>query len=608
MVEAVLQLFMSEEKAQSILATPLIEAIFIVLFVTFVSAVLVHFFLYIKLRKIRHFLTVTDSLEIEPLSSFKEEFVRKQSQESLRVETFVQQKFSGWRVLHVPVVSLIKILQMTVSVFILLGVLGTFIGLSMSLGSVDTSGEQLVENVANVLAGLDTAFYTSIAGMGLSLMMTVLLRIANTEYMLTDIMLKVESYLEENEADAMTRLIDVSKTIHGSIVELRETNQQSLQSIEQSFHGFREYTTGLQQSAKDLAKFNEGLAENLKDFTELFASIKEVTDGLSGAVTKLNTNFGQLFSTLTKMDKRNERLITAFQDTYRKIEELSVSQTETLRQFEASMEDWKEYLSAMAASQEGIHASFEKIHAQSDMLVKTMKENNRQFQGIFGENVSSKLAGISTYLRELKGDFDKLGNAVVRLPEALDTINTAQMEYKHLLSDRFDELKQFNKDFQQHLQAHSSESATFEKHLQEASITYEQLGSKNNQLLNEINRTIAQMTASFQQREDQIEASVGILKDSLSTYVSKLEGTMGDKLDKITRSIGGYVTEMNEALKKEWKQIGDITEDSQQRTARHTQQVLADLSEEIQHLNRRLFSLAQESDKYNQRVRVGSND
>src|SRR5699024_10988699 len=154
-------------------------------------------------------------------------------------------------------------IQMTVSVFILLGVLGTFIGLTMSLGSINmTGGDQLVEDVAAVLAGIDVAFYTSIAGMGFSLIMTVLTRLLNKEFMLTDIMLMTESNLEGEEKNGLNRLIDVSETINQSILGLQETNQESLQSIEKAFHGFQEYTTGLQQSAKDLALFNEGLSEN----------------------------------------------------------------------------------------------------------------------------------------------------------------------------------------------------------------------------------------------------------------------------------------------------------------------------------------------------------
>ncbi|WP_227937568.1 MotA/TolQ/ExbB proton channel family protein [Alkalihalobacillus deserti] len=608
MVEAILTFFTSEQQAQSIVSNPLIELIFMVLFVTFAVAVFIHFILYSKLRRIRNFISETNSLEIAPVNTFQTEFEHKNQQESVKVETFIQKKFSSWCMFNVPVVSLIKMIQMTVSIFILVGVLGTFIGLAMSLGSIHATGDQLVENVALVLAGIDVAFYTSIVGMGLSLIMTVVTRVANTEYLLTDIMLKTESYLEETEQDAMNRLINVSETINSSIVELRESNQESLQSIVQSFEGFQEYTVGLQQSAKDLAKFNEGLSENLKDFTVIFDSVKEVTDGFDKGVKKLNKNFDQLFSYFYKMDQRNEKMTSAFTETYKKIDELSTSQIETMNQFQHSVVDLKDYFSSIAGRQESIHAAFERMNVQSDQLVKTMKDNNQQFERIFGDDVSSKLSGINTHLSDLRNDFYKLGNFIERLPDELETINRAQGDYKNLLSNRFDELKQFNHEFHNHLKAHSTNSQAYEKYLNDASRFYEQLGTNNQQLLNEINRTMTQMTDSFIHRENQMESSVGVLKDTLGKYVANLEGSFGDKLEKVSRNIGDYVVDINDAMKKEFKQIGEISEESQLRSARFMQQTIQELSQEIQYLNRQLQTFSQDPIRQSSRIRVGTND
>ncbi|MCT8139192.1 MotA/TolQ/ExbB proton channel family protein [Anaerobacillus sp. CMMVII] len=597
MVEAILKIFTSEQQAQAILSNSLIEFIFFVLFVTFAVAVIVHFVLYSRLNRIRSFLNTSNSLEISPLNRFQAEFEHKNSQESLKVETFVQKKFSSWKMFNIPVISLIKMIQMTVSVFILVGVLGTFIGLAMSLESIDGTGDQLVENIVPVLAGLSTAFYTSIAGMGFSLIMTVITRVANTEYLLTDIMLKVESYLEENEPNDMARLINVSESINTSITQLRD-----------SFSGFQEYTVGLQQSARDLALFNEGLSKNLKDFTVLFDGIREVTAGFDSGVSKLNKSFDQLFTYFHSMDKRNDLLANTFTETYKKIKELSTSQTDTMNQFQEAVVDWKEYISTIADRQEAIHSSFERMTVQSDNLVKIMKENNHQFKSIFGNDVSTKLSGIHASLRDLKGDFDKLGHSIVRLPEALDMINIAQVEYKNLLKDRLDDLKQFNQDFNNHLKSHTRDTQTFEKHLSDASRSYEQMGIKNNQLLSEINRTVMQVTDSMNHRESQIESSVGVLKDTLSRYVANLEGTLGEKLDKVGRNLGEYVVDMNDAIKKEFKQIGQIAEENQLRSARATQQTINDLNQEFQNLNRLLQSFSQESVRQTHRIRVGSND
>lgn len=595
MVQSILEMFTSEQKAEAMLANPMIEGIFIFLFAAFVIAVLVHIVLFNKLKKIRNYLKDTNRMDIDPLSSFKEQFEKKQ--EAVKAETFVQEKFSSWRVFNVPVVSLIKMIQMTVSVFILIGVLGTFIGLTSSLNSINLDDSDLVAGVAGVLSGIDVAFYTSIVGMSFSLIMTVLIRMLNTEFMLTDIMLMTESNLEGTEQNGLNRMIEVSETINQSILSLQETNQQSLQGIESAFTGFQEYTTGLQQSAKDLAAFNEGLSDNLGEFQELFRSMKEVTDGFGEGTTKLNKNFDSLFSYFKKMDGRNEQMTQAFENTYEKVKEVSNTQLETLNQFEDSVVDIKQFTSSIVEGQESIQAAFEKIHGKSSDLVDRMEAHNKEFKQIFGDDLTGKLAGIMTYLSELLRDFDKMGNSIGKLPDALDVINQTQAEYKHLLTDRFNELKEFNRTFNNHLKAHSSESMAFEKHIQEASRTYEQVGMKNNQLINEMNSTISQMNHTFNQRENQLEASVGVLKDTLTNYVAMLEGNLGNKLDKVAQSFGQYVNETNEGMRNEFKELRRITEATHQSNGRFIQQTLQELAREIQALDQQQNSNGSQAPK-----------
>src|SRR5699024_11405662 len=97
--------------------------------------------------------------------------------------------------------------------------------------------------------------------------------------------------------------IDVAENINQSSQSLQKTNQDSLQSIEESFTGFKDYTAGLEQSAKDLAVFNGGLSENLGHFQELFQQMKGVTDGFSEGTNELNKNFKSLFTYFKKAER-----------------------------------------------------------------------------------------------------------------------------------------------------------------------------------------------------------------------------------------------------------------------------------------------------------------
>ncbi|MFD1360069.1 MotA/TolQ/ExbB proton channel family protein [Lentibacillus salinarum] len=603
MLQFILELFASEQKAEALLSNPTIELIFMILFIGFFLTILVHFTLFMKLKRIRNYLNETNRMDIQPLHDFKEQFVTREQKEPVKPETFVQEKFSGWRVFNVPVVNLIKMVQMTVSVFILIGVLGTFIGLTISLGSINATGSQLVENVAAVLSGIDVAFYTSIAGMGLSLIMSVLIKVFNTEHMLTAIMLKVESHLEGNEQDGLNRLIDVSEAINQSIQHLQETNQQSLSGIENAFAGFQEYTSGLQQSAKDLAAFNDGLSSNLEKFQELFDHMKDVTDGFGESTKKLNNNFDSLFSYFKKMDSKHERMAKAFENTYERVKDTSEAQMDTLNRFEESVGELKTFTSSIMEEQEAIHHQFEKFTQKSHDLVKKMDEHNQEFKHIFGNDLSVKLTGIMTNIGELSKDFDKMGDSISQLPQALEVINQTQAEHKYLLSDRFEELKEFNRTFNSHLKAHSEESKAFERQIQEATQTYEKLGMQNNQLIQEINKTISQINQSFNQRENQVDVSVDVLKNTLSNYVANLEGILGDKLDKVARNINDSVDMTNDGIKKEFQEIRRLSEDIQVSNSRHIQQMLQDLSREIQGLNRQLNRMGQQAEPNGNRLR-----
>jgi len=593
MIQAILELFTTEQKAEVMLASPMIEFIFMALFVLFIITLIAHFTLFFKIKNIRNYVKDTNRLDIEPLQTFKQDFDQRQTEESMKVETFVQEKISSWRLLHVPVVSLIKLVQMTISVFILLGVLGTFIGLTISLGSIQMSGDQLVENISGVLSGIDVAFYTSIVGMGFSLIMTMLVRVFNTEYLLTDLMLKLESHLEGHEQHGMNRMIDVSELIHQAVVHLQETNEQSLQGIVQAFDGFKNYTAGLQQSAKDLAAFNDGLSENLTAFQTLFQEIKIVTDGFEAGTTQLNKNFDTFFSHFQKADRRNERMVSVFEHTYENIQNVQEAQINSFTEFDASVFELKNFTSSLLNEQKEVHQALDTITKRTSNLVDMMGEHNTKLSDIFGNDLHTKLTNMTAYIAELAQNFDKVGTAIVTLPQALEVINETQAKHKHLLKDRFRELQAFNEAFNEHIKNHASESNAFDKHMRDATTSYEQMTEKNLRLITEMNRTIGQVNQTFTQRDHQLESNITMLKDTLANYVSSLEGTLGQKLDTVIRNIENNMYQEHDGMNREFTEMRRISEEINQNHARAIQQLLQDLTREIQTMNRQLRVLGQ---------------
>src|SRR5699024_94270 len=112
------------------------------------------------------------------------------------------------------------------------------------------------------------------------------------------------------------------------------------------------------------------------------------------------------------------------------------------------------------------------------------------FKETFGEHLDAELAGIKTYLGEISQDFDTFGHSIEKLPEALEVINKTQAEYKHLLADRFEDLKAFNRTFNVHLQTHHEEAQQFDQQIRKAAETFAQMGRENQQLIKDINTTV----------------------------------------------------------------------------------------------------------------------
>lgn len=582
MLRAILSQFTSEEKIEAMLSHSIIEFIFLALFSLFIITVILHMGLYIRLNRVRQHIKGTGELSIDPVQQIEKDFTSKVNNDGGSLETFIQERFSNWRFFHLPLVNWIKLTKITVSVFILLGVLGTFIGLTISLSSMDLRTDELIENIAVVLSGIDVAFYTSIIGMTFSLIMTVLLKLFNTEYILTDIMLMTESKLSEKDSQGMPRLIQVSEDIHNAIGKLQITHEQSLKGIINAFAGFKNYTDSLIQAAKDLANFNQGLRENLKDFQDLFTEVKSTTDSFKEGSETLNQNFNKLFNFIDTAGENQHKTLTLFERTYENISERNKEQSKALSSFDKNIKGFKSFTEKLLSEQQKSNQSLHRIHEESKHFVKRMEENNETLSQTFGDNLSSQVGGVSRKIEELAGHFNRVGDSFVELPGALQAIQETQGEYRYLLADRFSDLEQFNESFREHLRNHSEESMKFEMNLRDAMNSFDQVGTKNNELIHELHRVARDLLQGYQSREQEGEAMVRALERTLQGYVANVERTLGDNLENIAREITESMRILTREVNGQVYEIGERTEALQQRQAEGLGKLYEGINRELQ--------------------------
>src|SRR5699024_6196254 len=232
-----------------------------------------------------------------------------------------------------------------------------------------------------------------------------------------------------------------------------------------------------------------------------------------------NKNFKSLFTYFKKADRRNERLIKSFEVTAKQIQEVSQAQVDNLGGFEESVEELKNFTTSLLTEQEEVHAALADIKNENKELVNTMAAHNKTFKDIFGTELTSELSGIKTYLGDLNKGFDQVGQSIGTLPDALHVINQTHAENKTLLTDRLDDLKEFNRTFNNHLKKHTTESENFDRRMQEATSTFDQMAAKNNQLITDINKMVTKVNQNYNYRTRILATSVDELIIMLQRYI-----------------------------------------------------------------------------------------
>lgn len=592
MLEGILQLFTTEQKVQAMLEAPIIRLIFILLFVGFLVSFVVHIVLYLQMKRLNQYVKSTGRLDIEPLLTMQKKYAT-QDDHDLSVETFIQEQFSNWRLFNIPVVSLMKMIRATISIFILLGVLGTFIGLTISLGAIQVEGDELVEHIVGVLSGIDVAFYTSIVGMSCSLLMTVGTHVLNTEHLLTDLMLSVESTLEQQGERGMSELVNTSQSIYKEITDLRETNERSMGEVVNAFTGFKDYTAGLQQSAKDLALFNEGLTANLKHFQTIFNAMEKQTNEFQVGTDRLNENFTTIINYFQSADERHEYIAKRLERTFDHVEVAVENQRETTGEISEIVKDLQSYTSDSLDEQKQVANHLTTVNHSMEGLTNEMNRHNEQFKRLFGNQVSDRLERIGKYINHLAGRFDTLDETIVHLPEALHLIADAYNDHRDLVLDRFQEIKHFNETFHEHLRQHQRESAAFDQQINKATTTFETMGRENEQLIQSIHRITADMQRDFQDRDHQVEGSLQQMQQTLSDYINRLEQSLGSQLQQVQEQMNQTTNQRLNQLISEFANLRQLHEQLLQEQTRAIQQLMQTWSGDMQGYHQNLQTVEQ---------------
>ncbi len=244
-------------------------------------------------------------------------YVKENQNANINITTFVEEVCSGLTYKDKTILQKLRSLKNASSTTILLGVLGTFIGLSMMLLSINT--QDLINSLPNTISSMQTAFITSIFGIVTSIVINTFMENKNCEYILTQLMLKIENLLtaeitHKKSKEIDTKIEDVKNTI--------KHISKSIESIER-----------FDQISKDLNEFNNQFISGIEALKELLYGSQSSIEVFDQDIRKLdkqfsilNMKFKYLFDKYDGVEAVNQEILDNISSNTESIKESTVIQ------------------------------------------------------------------------------------------------------------------------------------------------------------------------------------------------------------------------------------------------------------------------------------------
>lgn len=246
-------------------------------------------------------------------------YINENPYANVSVTSIIEEIVSELKYRNKYILEKIKTLKNASSISILLGVLGTFVGLSMMLLTVNT--DDIINSLPATISSMQTAFATSIFGIIFSLIMGVMIRIKDCENSLLQLMLKLENLLTADVTNKNNKRVD----------ERAEELRNTINNINNSIASLGRFD----KISKDLNEFNE-------EFISGIESLKFLLDGSQDSINTfeqsirlldkqfniLNIKFDDIFDKYESQEEINREVLKEIKETTKHIYESTNSNDE----------------------------------------------------------------------------------------------------------------------------------------------------------------------------------------------------------------------------------------------------------------------------------------
>ena len=461
-----------------------------------------------------------------------------------------------------------------------LGVLGTFYGITIGLLSFDTGN--LDQSIPGLLDGLKTAFFTSLAGMIGSMILSGF----------------ISKKQDENDG-GVSDINQAAGTICQAVQQMSELNKQT---IEQLANQMVEQEKDRKAFYRSMGDVMDNIKESQTAIAETLASINSSQASTASAIDSLVILQRSQESSLDSIKEASEGMVSSIGN----LEEATSSQTSSLVAIAKSSEEIAQFthhtgeildvVSGMTNSQEEINEQVQKLKsildAEVDQIEKSMQKTNDLLERKFDEFTEllkkSNTEALVEVMKRVTEEFQKQMNTLInkliqenfdQLNKSVEKLNQWQQENKEMIASLTRQYKEMATNFE-------ATSTSLVKVKDDTALLVSE-GGKLRQLIDALNEVIIN-DKKFIEISNKLQQTADLSKSNMESFDSSTKA-----LNEWVKKQRHFVDGVQMLIEKldEISKIKDYNEQFWQGTKRSLEEGLNVIKNGSQTLNARLTDL-----------------
>lgn len=330
-----------------------------------------------------------------------------------------------------------------------LGVLGTFFGITMGLMAFDTT--DLDKSIPGLLDGLKTAFFTSLAGMIGSMILSAFI-----------------GRKQDEKDGGISDINQAAGTICQAVKQMSDLNKSTIEKL----------ASQMEEQEKDRKAFYSTMGSVMESVKKTQASISESLLSINKSQSAVES---EMHSVVINQRSQNEVLFEATDsmiNSIGRLEENSTTQTSHLAATQKSIVEIAEFthhipdlvdlVEGIVGTQEEINAQVQKLKIILDgevlQIEESMDKTNQLLERKFDEFTEllkkSNTEALVEVMKKVTEEFQKQMNSLInkliqenfdQLNRSVERLNQWQQENKEMISSLTQQYKQMATNFEEHL-------------------------------------------------------------------------------------------------------------------------------------------------------------